>query len=325
MTVNWGFLSTARINRLVLAGARESDRLDVVAVASRDRARAEAYARENGIERAYGSYEDLLADPDVEAVYISLPNSLHVEWSIRALQAGKHVLCEKPLSRRPAEVEDVFDVAEQAGLVLMEAFMYRHNPQTARLKELVDSGAIGTLQLVRAAFSFPLADAANVRLNAALDGGSLMDVGCYCVSGARLLAGEPDRVYGEQVVGDSGVDVLFSGTMRFPGGVIAQLDCGLRMPNRDELEAVGEAGSVFLDDPWHCRTPVLRLRGEGGDEEIAVDASDSYRLELENVSDAIRGDAAPLLGREDAVGQARAIEALYRSAEEGRPVTLSGS
>ncbi|MGH3032530.1 MAG: Gfo/Idh/MocA family oxidoreductase, partial [Gaiellaceae bacterium] len=132
-------------------------------------------------------------------------------------------------------------------------------------------------------------------------------------------------VYGEQVVGDSGVDVLFSGTMRFPGGVIAQLDCGLRMPNRDELEAVGEAGSVFLDDPWHCRTPVLRLRGEGGDEEIAVDASDSYRLELENVSDAIRGDAAPLLGREDAVGQARAIEALYRSAEEGRPVTLSGS
>jgi predicted dehydrogenase len=325
MSVNWGFLSTARINRLVLAGARESDRVDVVAVASRDRERAEAYARENGIERAYASYEALLADPDVEAVYISLPNSLHVDWSIRALQAGKHVLCEKPLSRRPAEVEEAFDAAEQAGLVLMEAFMYRHNPQTARLEELVDSGAIGTLQLVRAAFSFPLADAANVRLNAALDGGSLMDVGCYCVSGARLLAGEPERVYGEQVVGESGVDVLFSGTMRFPGGVVGQFDSGLRMPNRDELEAVGDAGSVFLDDPWHCRTPVLRLRREGGDEEIAVEAADSYRLELENVSDAIRGDAAPLLGREDAVAQARTIEALYRSAEEGRPVTLSGS
>ena len=325
MTVNWGFLSTARINRLVLAGARESERVDVVAVASRDRERAEAYARENQIERAHASYEALLADPEVEAVYISLPNSLHVEWSIRALQAGKHVLCEKPLSQRPAEVEEAFDAAEQAGLVLMEAFMYRHNPQTARLQELVGSGAIGTLQLVRAAFSFPLADAANVRLNAALDGGSLMDVGCYCVSGARLLAGEPERVYGEQVVGESGVDVLFSGTMRFHGGVIAQLDCGLRMPNRDELEAVGDAGSVFLDDPWHCRTPVLRLRREGGDEEIAVEAADSYRLELENVSDAIRGDAAPLLGREDAVAQARAIEALYRSAEEGRPVTLSGS
>ena len=325
MTVNWGFLSTARINRLVLAGARESERVDVVAVASRDRERAEAYARENQIERAYASYEALLADPEVEAVYISLPNSLHVEWSIRALQAGKHVLCEKPLSRRPAEVEEAFDAAEQAGLVLMEAFMYRHNPQTARLQELVDMGAIGTLQLVRAAFSFPLADAANVRLNAALDGGSLMDVGCYCVSGARLLAGEPERVYGEQVVGESGVDVLFSGTMRFPGGVVAQFDSGLRMPNRDELEAVGDEGSVFLDDPWHCRTPVLRLRREGGDEEISVDAADSYRLELENLSDAIRGDAAPLLGREDAVAQARAIEALYQSAEEGRPVTLSGS
>jgi xylose dehydrogenase (NAD/NADP) len=325
MSVRWGFLSTARINRLVLAAARESDRVDVVAVASRDRERAEAYARENGIERAFASYEALLADPDVEAVYISLPNSLHVEWSIRALEAGKHVLCEKPLSRRPAEVERAFDAAEQAGLVLMEAFMYRHNPQTARLKELVDSGAIGTLQLVRAAFSFPLADAANVRLSAALDGGSLMDVGCYCVSGARLLAGEPERVYGEQVVGESGVDVLFSGTMRFPGGVVAQFDSGLRMPNRDELDAVGDAGSVFLDDPWHCRTPVLRLRREGGDEEIGLDAADSYRLELENVSDAIRGDTAPLLGREDAVAQARAIEALYRSADEGRPVTLSGS
>src|SRR5918994_454233 len=117
MSVNWGFLSTARINRLVLAGARESDRVDVVAVASRDRERAEAYARENGVERAYASYEALLADPDVEAVYISLPNSLHVDWSMRALQAGKHVLCEKPLSRRPAEVEGAFDAAEQAGLL----------------------------------------------------------------------------------------------------------------------------------------------------------------------------------------------------------------
>ena len=325
MSVRWGFLSTARINRLVLAGARESDRVDVVAVASRERERAEAYARENGIERAHGSYEDLLADPNVEAVYISLPNSMHVEWSIRALEAGKHVLCEKPLSRRPAEVEEAFDAAERAGLVLMEAFMYRHNPQTARLKELVDSGAIGTLQLVRAAFSFPVQGSGNVRLLAELDGGSLMDVGCYCVSGARLLAGEPERVYAEQVVGETGVDVLFSGTMRFPSGVIAQLDSGLHLPHRDELEAIGAEGSVFLDDPWHCRTPVLRLRRDGGDEEVAVAAADSYRLELENMSDAIRGDAAPLLGREDAVGQARAIEALYRSAEEERPVTLSGS
>jgi len=321
-TVSWGFLSTANINDKLLAGAAESDRADVIAVASRDAARAEAYARERGIERAYGSYEELLADPDVEAVYISLPNSLHVEWSVRALEAGKHVLCEKPLSRRAADVESAFDVAEESGRLLMEAFMYRHNPQTARLKELVDGGAIGRLRLVRAAFGFRLTDAENVRLNSSLDGGGLMDVGCYCVSGTRLLGGEPERVYGEQVLGESGVDELFTGTMRLPGDVLAQFDAGLVLPVRDELEAIGEAGSLFLDDPWHCKRPVIELRTAGGVEEIAVEPADSYRLQLENMSDAIRGEAEPLLGREDAMGQAHAIEALYRSATEGRPVNL---
>ena len=150
----WGIISTANINRLVLAGARESDEVDVVAVASRDQKRAEAYAREHGIERAYGSYEALLADPDVDAVYISLPNSLHVEWSIQSLEAGKHVLCEKPLDRRPEEVERAFDAAERADRLLAEAFMYRHNPQTAKVKELVDDGAIGAVRFVRAAFGF---------------------------------------------------------------------------------------------------------------------------------------------------------------------------
>jgi predicted dehydrogenase len=321
-TVSWGFLSTANINDKLLAGAAESDRVDVIAVASRDAARAEAYARERGIERAYGTYEDLLADPDVEAVYISLPNSLHVEWSVRALEAGKHVLCEKPLSRRAADVERAFEVAGESGRLLMEAFMYRHNPQTARLKELVDGGAIGRLRLVRAAFGFPLADPENVRLNASLDGGGLMDVGCYCVNGTRLLGGEPEHVYGEQVLGESGVDELFTGTMRMPGEVLAQFDAALVLPERDELEAIGEEGSLFLDDPWHCERPVIELRTAGGVEEIAIEPADSYRLQLENISDAIRGEAEPLLGREDAVGQARAIEALYRSAAEGRPVSI---
>jgi D-xylose 1-dehydrogenase (NADP+, D-xylono-1,5-lactone-forming) len=321
-TVSWGFLSTANINDKLLAGAAESDRADVIAVASRDAARAEVYARERGIERAYGSYEELLADPDVEAVYISLPNSLHVEWSIRALEAGKHVLCEKPLSRRAADVERAFDVAEESGRLLMEAFMYRHNPQTARLKELADGGAIGRLRLVRAAFSFSLTDGENVRLNSSLDGGGLMDVGCYCVSGTRLLGGEPEQVYGEQVLSQSGVDELFTGTMRFPGDVLGQFDAGLVLPERDELEAIGEEGSLFLDDPWHCKRPVIELRTDGGVEEIAVEPADSYRLQLENMSDAIRGEAEPLLGREDAMGQAHAIEALYRSATEGRPVNL---
>jgi predicted dehydrogenase len=318
MSVRFGILSTARINRLVLAGARESDQVEIAAVASRDLGRAQAYAREQGIERAYGSYEELLADPDVDAVYNPLPNSMHVEWSIRALEAGKHVLCEKPLSRRPEDVERAFDAADGAGLLLTEAFMYRHNPQTARLKELVEGGAIGEPRVVRAAFSFTITGDANIRLAADLDGGALMDVGCYCVSGSRLLAGEPERVYGTGVV-EAGVDTVFAGTLEFAGGVLGQFDCGFRLPMRDELEVVGSEGSLFLDDPWHCRRPVIELRPDGGEiEEIALEPVDSYRLELENLAGAIRGEAELLLGREDALGQARAIDALYRSAETGQ-------
>jgi predicted dehydrogenase len=320
--VRWGILSTARINRLVIPPAQASPKVELVAVASRDTARADAYARQWGIKRAYGSYEALLEDADVEAVYISLPNSLHVPWSIRALEAGKHVLCEKPLARRAVDAEDAFDVAEHAGRILMEAFMYRHNPQTRRLTQLVADGAIGRLRLVQAAFSFHLADPENVRLRPDVEGGALMDVGCYCVSGARLLAGEPERVYAEQTLGPTGVDVVFAGTLRFADEVVAQLDCGLVLPERDELEAIGEDGSLFLDDPWHARRPVIELRREGAVERIELEPEDSYRLELENLSDAIRGRGEPLLGREDAVGNARAIEALYRSAETGSPVAL---
>jgi D-xylose 1-dehydrogenase (NADP+, D-xylono-1,5-lactone-forming) len=324
MSIRVGILSTARINRLVLAGARESDRVDVTAVASRELAVAAAYAREHGIERAYSSYEDLLADPDLDAVYIPLPNSLHVEWSIRALEAGKHVLCEKPLSRRPGDVERAFDAADRAGLKLMEAFMYRHNPQTARLQELVDGGAIGGLRVVRAAFSFTIHDDANIRLAADLDGGALMDVGCYCVSTSRLLAGEPERVFGLSVT-EAGVDTVFAAAMSFADGVFAHFDCGFRLPMRDELEVVGTEGSIFLDDPWHCRRPLIELRRGGEVEEIALTPVDSYRLQFENFADAIGGAAEPLLGRDDALGQARAIDALYRSAESGNVVTLGGT
>ena len=320
--VKWGFLSTANINAKVLAGAAESGKVDVVAVASRAAARAEEYAREHGIERAYGSYDALLADPDVEAIYVSLPNSMHVEWSIRCLEAGKHVLCEKPLSRHPEEVERAFDAADRADRFLTEAFMYRHNPQTERLKELVDGGAIGRLRLVRAVFSFPLTDSPDVRLDPGLDGGGLMDVGCYCVSGARLLAGEPESVFGQQVAAPTGVDEVFTGVMRFPDDVLAELDCGLALPMRDELEAIGEEGSLFLDDPWHSHRPVIEHRRAAGTEEITTEPADSYLLELENLSDAIRGRAEPLLGRDDAVGQARVIEALYRSAEQGAPIAM---
>ena len=314
MTVRWGVLSTARINDKFLAGARRSRELKVVAVASRDQEAARAYAAEQGIERAYGGYEALLADPDIDAVYISLPNAFHLEWSRRALEAGKHVLCEKPLSRRVADVEAIFDLAESRGLLLMEAFMYRHHPQTKRVVELVESGAIGELRLIRGAFSFNLVDEANIRLSADLEGGALMDVGCYCVNAARLLAGEPEAVSAQQVIGGDGVDVVFTGAMRFPRGRTAHFDAGLALAPRDELEIVGDRASLFLDDPWHCREPVIEVRRQDGMERIVVDAVNPYTLEAENFSAAIRGDGAPLLGRADAVGQARTLEALYEAA-----------
>ena len=226
--VKWGIISTAHINRLVIPGAHESPKVDLVGVASRDRARAETYAREWEIPRAYGSYEELLEDPEIEAVYISLPNTMHCDWSIRAVEAGKHVLCEKPLSRHPEEIEAAFDAADRAGRLLSEAFMYRHNPQTKRLKQLVDDGAIGELRLVRTSFSYSLYDADNIRLRTDVEGGALMDVGCYCVSGSRLLGGEPESVYGQAFVGETGTDWVFTAQLRFPDDVLALFDCGTR-------------------------------------------------------------------------------------------------
>jgi xylose dehydrogenase (NAD/NADP) len=232
--VRWGILSTAHINEKVLAGAGGTPTVDVVAVGSRSAERAQEFADRHGIPRAHGSYEELLADPDVEAIYIPLPNGLHVESTLACLAAGKHVLCEKPLTARAEEAERCFDAAEEAGLILSEAFMWRFHPQADRLVELVQGGAIGELRLVRAAFSFPLdPEPYNVRWDAELEGGALMDVGCYCVSGSRLLAGEPERVHGEAVIGASGVHARFAAAMRFPGDVLATFDCGFDLPVRD--------------------------------------------------------------------------------------------
>jgi predicted dehydrogenase len=314
--VRWGILSTARINGRLLAGAREAAGVEVVAVGSRDRARGEQFAAEHGIGRVHGSYEELLADDDVEAVYVPLPNSLHVPWSIKALEAGKHVLCEKPLTRRAAEAEQAFDAAGGAGRLLMEGFMWRYHAQTDALVRLARE--IAPLRVVRAAFGFTLPDdPANVRLQADLDGGALMDVGCYCVSALRLLAGEPRRMSAE-AVGD-GVDTRFSGVLRFDGDVLGVFDCGFDVPPRGVIEVVGAGGTLVAEDPWHGLAPRLTRDGE----EVAVEAADPYGRELEDFSAAIREGRAPLLGRADAVGQARAIEALYAAAERGSAVTLA--
>jgi len=321
--IKWGVISTADINNKLLAGAAESDDVEVLAVGSRDSGRAAAFAKEHGIERSYGSYDELLADPDVQAVYNPLPNTMHSEWTIRALEAGKHVLCEKPFSMHPAEVSDAFDVADRTGLVLSEAFMWRHNPQTKKLAELVAEGAIGELRLIRSTFSYALFDRDNIRLQTALEGGALMDVGCYCISGSRLLGGEPVAVTGRQYTGPSGTDWLFTAILEFPNDVLATFDCATCLTSRDELEAIGTEGSLFLDDPWHCLSPGIEIRRDGEVvDRIEVERQNSYRLELEDVNAAIRGERPPLLGREDAMGQVHTIEALFRASAEGRTVSL---
>jgi D-xylose 1-dehydrogenase (NADP+, D-xylono-1,5-lactone-forming) len=314
-----GLLSTARINEALVAGARLVDEVDVVAIGSRDLARAEEQAAGLGVERALGSYEAVLEDPQVDAVYVALPNSMHVDWSMRALEAGKHVLCEKPMARSVEPVERAFDAAEAAGLVLSEAFMWRHHPQARKLVELLSR--VGELRLVRASFSFPLSGTGDLRQSAQLEGGALMDVGCYCVSGARLVAGEPVEIFGAQVSGGEGVDVRFTGVLRFEGDVLCEFDCGIDMAARHGLEVVGSEGSLFLADPFHSREPVLELRAaDGSVEEVRAEEADPYACELRDLAAAVAGEREPLLGRADAVGQARTVAALYRSAENGRMV-----
>jgi D-xylose 1-dehydrogenase (NADP+, D-xylono-1,5-lactone-forming) len=321
-----GLLSTANINRKLVAGARLVDEVDVVAVASRSRERAAEHAAELGVERALGSYEELLADPGVDAVYISLPNSMHVDWSIRALEAGKHVLCEKPLARAVEPVEQAFDAAAAADRVLAEGFMWRHHPQADHLVELLPR--VGELRVVRAHFSFALdaatlGAAANIRLSGELEGGALMDVGCYCVSAARLVAGEPVAVSGQQAMGVDGVDVRFTATLGFASDVLAHFDCGVDTVDRAELEVVGSEGALLLRDPFHSLEPVIEVhRADGSVERVETERENPYACELRDLAAAVAGERAPRLGREDALGQARTIAALYESAASGARVTV---
>ena len=314
--VRWGILGTADINRKLLKGASLTDAVEVVAICSRTEERARQAAERFGIPRWHATYEGLLADPDVEAVYISVPNSLHHEWTMRTLAAGKHVLCEKPYTRHPDDVTQAFDAAESAGLVLSEAFMWRHHPQAARLKELLPG--IGRLETIRASFNFVLDRAADIRLSPELEGGSLMDVGCYCVSGARYAAGEEaEMVFGTSVGDPGGVDRRFTGVLRFPSGVFAEFTSSFNVDHRG-LELVGTDGTVLFTDPWQSMPATVVVDGI----ETAFDEVDPYQCEIDNISAAIRGEAEPRLGRTDALGQARTIEALYRSADEGAAIRL---
>ena len=315
--VRLGIIGTGAILGRFLPGAERSRSTAVVAIASRDAERARQFAGARGIGRSHGSYDALLADPDVDAVYICLPNSMHHDWTVRSLAAGKHVLVEKPYSTSAAEVDEAHDMADAAGLVLTEGFMWRHAPHALRFVE--ELPRIGDLRTLHATFSFSIGSETDVRLSRELAGGSLMDVGTYCVSASRLLAGrEPVNALGVASPAPSGVDDRFSGILDFGDVVTATLTSGFRSEHSG-IEATGSQGSLRLADPFLGHATRL-VGSDGFDAEIPL--VDPYELELEDFAAAIRGEHGPRLGRADMMGQARALAALYASAAEGRVVRI---
>jgi xylose dehydrogenase (NAD/NADP) len=324
--LRWGLISTARINRAVIPPLKESPRNELAAVASRARDKAEAYAQEWGIPQAFDSYEAMLINPDIDVVYNPLPNHLHAEWTIRAAEAGKHILCEKPLALTVDEVEAIALAARQAGVVVAEAFMYRHHPQTLKVKEIVDSGVLGTIRVIRGAFTFNIGRPDDVRLNPAMGGGSVWDVGCYPISYARMLLGEePVEVFGQQMTGASGVDEYFVGQLRFANDVFAQFDCGFRAPYRSSIEVVGSERTLRVANPFKPGVKEQLLLDSGGEvETIAVDGRELYIGEIEDMADAILEGKRPRVSLADSRANTAAIVALLQSAQEGRPVGLEG-
>jgi predicted dehydrogenase len=323
--VRWGILGAARIARAVVPPLEASPRNRLLAVASRSAKRAQEAAREWGAPRSYGSYEDLLKDPEIDAVYNPLPNSLHTEWTVRALEAGKHVLCEKPLALTVEDVDRIADAAQQTGRVVAEAFMYRHHPQTAQVRELVRSGALGTPHLVRGAFTFRLDRPSDIRLDPSLGGGSLWDVGCYPVSYARtILAEEPTQAFAWQELGATGIDLTLAGQLRFPPGALLQFDCGFDAPLRAEIEIVGSDGSLRVPRPFKPGpTETLVLTRGNVSETLEVEGQELYLGEIEDLADAILLGRPPRIGLDDSRANTATLLALYRSAREGGPVTVA--
>lgn len=323
--LNWGLLSTARINRALIKPLFASKRTRLLAVASRSIGSAEAYAREWRIPRAHGSYEALLNDPEIDVIYNSLPNHLHAEWTIKALRAGKHVLCEKPLALSLGEVEAMISASRETGKVLAEAFMYRHHAQTLKAREIVDSGLLGRIQLIKGAFSFKLTRPEDYRNFKEMGGGSLWDVGCYPISYARMLAGEePLEVFGWQVAGPGGGDETFVGQMRFAHGILCQFDCSFTAPFRTQMEIVGSEASMSISHPFKpgIRNEIFIHRGEE-ETGIKIKGGELYLGEVEDLCDAILNARPPRVTLEDSRGNIAAILGLLESADKGAPVLLS--
>jgi xylose dehydrogenase (NAD/NADP) len=327
-----GILSTAQIARAFVKGVRPSSRVTVVGVASRDGAKAERFAAEAGLPRSYNSYEALLADPQIDAIYNPLPNSLHAQWSIRALEAGKHVLCEKPLATTSAEARAMFEAAKRNKVYLVEGYPYRAQPQTLKLRELLDAGAIGRVQILQASFGFTLSDEANIRFDPSLGGGALLDVGSYTVSLACMVAkARPARVSACAQWTDSGVDRTLAATLEFPSGLLAQVCCSFATALHRQALIVGTEGilqSTFFNHPLPTVPPALYLRrGKGPDaitETLEVPTTNGFLGEADSFERLVREGPDQWTGvtPEDSVNIMLTLEALLRSAREGKPVEI---
>lgn len=323
-TLNWGFLSTAKISKALIDPLRKSKRNSLVAVASRDKSRAEMYARTHKIPRAYGSYEDLLADPTIDVIYNPLPNSMHAEWTIKALQAGKHVICEKPIALSVEELDAMATAAQETGRLVVEALMYRSHALTAKVKEIVQNGQLGRIRLVRGSFSYPGTDVDNYRLKPEMGGGSLWDVGIYPLSYTRFVLGEESReVFGWQTPGPTGVDQSFVAQLKFPGDVHLQFDCSMALPHHMFMEFVGEDATLVIPQPF---TPgvknTLYLSRDGKNSTIQVPGDTTYAGEVEALSDAILEGAATAVSMDDSRMTLQIILALFKSDLTGKPVVL---
>ena len=322
--LNWGLLSTARINRALIPPLQVSKRNHLLAVASRTQETADDYAKEKKIERAYSSYDAMLADPDIHVIYNPLPNHLHAEWTIKAVEAGKHVLCEKPIALNVDEVDAISSAARQHGRVVTEAFMYRHHPQTMRVQEMIRNGSLGTLKLIRGSFSFKLNDEKNIRLVPEMGGGSIWDVGCYPISYARTVVGaKPVEVFGWQVTGPTGIDDTFVGQMKFDNDIHAQFDSSFDIPFHTFMEIVGSEATLSIPKPFKpgVNEQIFITRDEKA-EAIKIKGQELYLGEVEDMADAILDGKDPLISLRDSRENVVVIAALLESARLGKPVAV---
>lgn len=317
--LRWGVLGAANIARkAVIPAIQASSNGEVVAIASREQARAQEAADAANIADVYADYAALLASPTVDAVYIPLPNSEHYEWTIAAIEAGKHVLCEKPLALSAQQASEMAAAADRAGVVLAEAFMYRHHPLVQKVLELLHAGAIGELKLIRSTFSFGLVDDTNIRMSKELGGGALMDVGCYGVNLARLVTGaEPIGLAAVAEYAPSGVDESFAGVLRFPNGVLAQFDVSIRAAGGPSYELIGTTGKIVVRQGFKLAPDEegeIQLHQHGDISRIFTDAVDQFQLMIEDFGKAVRGQRRLAYPASDAVGNMQAIDGLREAA-----------